>query len=95
MTALQTLIAELHTLDRQLAQYEEKFGLLSETFYDWYQSGEEPEEQDWVTDFALWAGAYQLKLRRQEKYRRLLRERLYESNTVSLMQQSVMVGSLA
>ena len=95
MTALQTLIAELHTLDRQLAQYEEKFGLLSETFYDWYQSGEEPEEQDWVTDFALWAGAYQLKLRRQEKYRRLLGERLYESNTVTLMQQSVMVGSLA
>ena len=93
MTALQGLITELHTLDRQLADYEEKYGLLSETFYDWYQSGEEPEGPDWVTDFALWAGAYQLKLRRQEKYRRLLRERLDQSTPVKLMQQSVMVGA--
>ena len=94
MTALQALITELHTLDRQLADYEEKYGLLSETFYDWYQSGEEPEDPDWVTDFALWAGAYQLKLRRQEKYRRLLRERLGQSTPVKLMQQSVMVGAV-
>lgn len=91
MTTFQTLIGELHTLDRQLAQYEEKYGLLSETFYDWYQSGEEPEDPEWVTDFALWAGAYQLKRRRQEKYHRLLRERLQESNPATLMQQSVMV----
>jgi len=68
MTTLQDLITELHTLDRELARYEEKYGLLSETFLAWYQSGEEPDDPAWVQDFALWAGAYQLKLRRQEKY---------------------------
>lgn len=92
MTILQELIAELHRIDRQLAQFEEKYGLLSETFYDWYQSGEEPEDPEWVTDFALWAGAYQLKLRRQEKYHHLLRDRLDRSTTAKLMQQSVLVG---
>jgi hypothetical protein len=93
MTALQQLIVELHTVDRQLAQFEEKYGVLSETFYDWFQSGEEPEDPDWVTDFALWAGAYQLRLRRQEKYRHLLHDRLDRSTTTKLMQQSVMVGA--
>ncbi len=93
MTALQQLIVELHTVDRQLAQFEEKYGVLSETFYDWFQSGEEPEDPDWVTDFALWAGAYQLRLRRQEKYRRLLRDRSDRSTTPKLMQQSIMVGA--
>jgi hypothetical protein len=48
-----------------------------------------PDHAEWVniyTDFALWAGAYQLKRRRQEKYRKLPRERLYKSNPVTLMQ---------
>ena len=93
MTILQELITELHALDRRLAHYEEKYGLLSETFYDWFQSGEEPDDPEWVSEFALWAGAYQLKLRRQEKYQRLLRERLDRSTTVKLMQQSVLVGA--
>ena len=66
MIISQELITELHMLDRQLAHYEAKYGLLSETFYAQYQSGEEPEDLEWVTDFALWAGTYQLKLRRQE-----------------------------
>jgi len=32
MTSLQELIAELHTLDREQARFEEQYGLLSETF---------------------------------------------------------------
>ncbi len=95
MTSLQDLIAELHNLDRQLAQFEEKYGLLSETFYAWYQSGEEPENSDWVTDFALWAGTYQLKLRRQEKYRQLVAESLARRNAPTLMRESLRVEAAA
>ena len=87
MTILQDLITELHTLDRELARYEEKYGLLSETFLAWYQSGEEPDDPAWVQDFALWAGAYQLKLRRQEKYRRLVAESLARSSVSGLIRQ--------
>jgi len=92
MTTLQDLITELHTLDRELARYEEKYGLLSETFLAWYQSGEEPDDPAWVQDFALWAGAYQLKLRRQEKYRRLVTESLTRHAAPGLMHQALPVG---
>ncbi len=93
MTSLQALIAELHTLDRELACFEEKYGLLSETFFAWHQSGEEPEDPDWVQDFALWAGTYQLRLRRQEKYRRLVTDILAQRNATALMRESVLVGA--
>ena len=72
MNSVQVLVDELHVLDAQLAGYEHRYGILSETFFAWFQGGEEPENPDWVQDFALWAGTYQLRLRRQEKYRRLI-----------------------
>ena len=93
MISLQELIAELHTLDRELARFEEKYGLLSETFFAWYQSGEEPENPDWVQDFALWAGTYQLKLRRQDKYRRLMAETLARRDAPALMRESLPAGA--
>ncbi|MBM4457993.1 MAG: hypothetical protein FJ011_09555 [Chloroflexi bacterium] len=95
MTILQDLITELHILDRELARYEEKYGLLSETFLAWYQSGEEPDDPAWVQDFALWAGAYQLKLRRQEKYRRLVSESLARHVAPALIRQALPVGTPA
>ena len=72
MSALQELIAELHNLECELTRFEARYGFRSDTFFNWYQSGEEPENSDWVQDFALWAGTYQLKLRRQQKYSRLV-----------------------
>ena len=93
MTALQDLITELHNLDRELIRYEDRYGLLSETFFTWYQSGEEPDELAWMQDFALWAGAYQLKLRRQEKYRRLVAESLARYSAPSLMREALPVGT--
>jgi hypothetical protein len=95
MTTLQDLITELHTLDRELAHYEEKYGLLSETFLAWYQSGEEPDDPAWVQDFALWAGAYQLRLRRQEKYRRLVTESLARHTTPGRARPTLPVGAPA
>jgi len=91
MAPLQELIEELHTLDQELARFEHKYGLLSETFFAWYQSGEEPENPAWVQDFALWAGTYQLKLRRQEKYSRLLTETLTQRDVPTLMRESLPV----
>jgi len=95
MSPLQELITELHKLERELARFEARYGLLSETFYTWYQSGQEPEDPGWVQDFALWAGMYQLKLRRQEKYRRLVAEVLAQRNVPMLMRESLLVGAAA
>ena len=92
MSYLQELITELHTLERELTRFEAKYGFLSETFFAWYQSGQEPDNPDWVQDFALWAGAYQLKLRRQEKYRRLIAQTLSQRDVPTLMRESLLTG---
>jgi len=69
---LQDIIADIHALYEDLEVYERKYGILSETFYELYVSGEEPQDDAWVLDWADWAGAYQLLLRRQEQYRRTI-----------------------
>jgi hypothetical protein len=69
---LQDIIVDIHALRDDLAMYERKYGVLSETFYEAYRTGEEPEDESWVLDWAGWAGAYQTFLRRQEQYRRTI-----------------------
>ena len=69
---LQEIMADIHALYEDLEAYERKYGVLSETFYESYTSGEEPEDDAWVLDWADWAGAYKILLRRQEQYRRAI-----------------------
>ncbi|MEW6402721.1 MAG: hypothetical protein AB1649_13045 [Chloroflexota bacterium] len=75
---LQDIIEDIHALTEDIEVYERKYGILSETFYESYINGEEPEDDAWVLDWGDWAGAYKILLRRQEQYRRTiqaLRER--------------------
>jgi hypothetical protein len=71
---LQEIIADIHALSDDLESYERKYGVLSETFYESYTNGEEPENEYWVLDWADWAGAYKILLRRKEQYQRAIRE---------------------
>ncbi len=80
---LQEIILDVHALREDLEAYERKFGVLSETFYELYAGGEEPEDDAWVLDWADWAGAYKIFLRRQEQYRRALRELRSQSSSLS------------
>ncbi len=73
MMTLQDIIADIHALTEDLEVYERKYGVLSETFYESYVNGEEPEDDAWVLDWADWAGAYKILLRRQEEYRRTIK----------------------
>ena len=65
---LQEIIADIHALGDDLEAYERKYGVLSETFYESYMSGEEPEDDAWVLDWADWSGTYRILLRRQEQF---------------------------
>ena len=65
---LQEIIGDIHALREDLESYERKYGVLSETFYESYVNGEEPEDDVWVLDWSDWAGAYKIWLRRQEQY---------------------------
>ena len=65
---LQDIISDIHALYEDLEIYERKYGVLSETFYELYTNGEEPDDDAWVLDWGDWAGAYQLLLRRRKQY---------------------------
>ena len=69
---LQDIIADIHALTEDVEVYERKYGVLSETFYELYMNGEEPEDDAWVLDWADWAGAYKILTRRREQYRRTI-----------------------
>ena len=80
---LQEIMADIHALNEDLETYERKYGVLSETFYELYTSGEEPDDDAWVLDWADWAGAYKTLLRRQEQYRRAIRDLRGRSTTLA------------
>ena len=68
MLTLSEILEDIHTLNQNLAVFEDKYGLLSETFYSWYTQGQEPEDESWMLDFVEWAGLYKILLDRQADY---------------------------
>ncbi len=65
-------MTDIHALRDDLEAYERKYGVLSETFYESYMNGEEPEDDSWALDWSDWDGAYKIWLRRQDKYRQAI-----------------------
>ncbi len=80
--SLQDIIADIHALTEDIEVFERKYGVLSETFYESYVNGEEPEDDTWVLDWADWAGAYKILLRRQEQYRRTIQALREKSSSI-------------
>ncbi len=77
---LSEIIEDIHALTHDTEVYERKYGILSDTFYEIYMSGEEPEDDSWVLDWADWAGAYKILLRRRDQYKKTI-ENIREQNT--------------
>ncbi len=51
---LQDIIHDIHALTEDVEVYERKYGILSETFYELYQNGVEPDDDTWVLDWSDW-----------------------------------------
>ena len=76
MMTIREILADIHALQRQMLEFESRFGVRSDVFYAAYRSGEEPADDSWVLDFSEWAGVYQAWLERQAEYREAIdRER--------------------
>lgn len=87
---LQDIIIDIHALNEDIESYERKYGVLSETFYESYTNGEEPEDDSWVLDWADWAGAYKILLRCREQYRRTIQALREQTPTlVSVIERTV------
>jgi hypothetical protein len=65
---LNDILLDIYALEDEMRIYERKYGILSETFYESYTSGEEPPDEDWVRDWTAWASAYKIWLRRRGQY---------------------------
>ena len=66
---LDDILQDIHALEQDLQTFERKYGVLSETFYQSYMAGEEPDDDSWVMEWSAWAGFYEIWLRRREQYR--------------------------
>ena len=65
------LVVEMKMLERRLTLYEEKYGILSENFYQALMGGqfEHYDEYDETrADFSRWKGIYETWQRRKKKY---------------------------
>ena len=79
---LQDIVSDIHILTADIEVYKRKYGVLSETFYESYINGDEPEDDDWVLDWADWAGAYQILSRRRDQYRRAIEGLRHSSSSL-------------
>jgi hypothetical protein len=86
-----TLVQDIHRLNHQLERFERKYGVMSETFYESYISGEEPEDDAWVLDFEKWAGLYEVWRDRQEAYRQAVQRLRREEDSLFKITQPAMV----
>jgi len=89
---LDEILQDIHALEEDLLVFERKYGVLSETFYESYQRGEEPEDDAWVLDWSEWAGTYEILLDRQAQYHEAVRSLLAQSPAFSL---SHLIGKTA
>jgi hypothetical protein len=65
------LVVEMKILERRLTLYEEKYGILSEDFYNALMQGrlERYDEYDETrADFSRWKGIYETWQRRKQQY---------------------------
>ena len=72
---IQELIIEMKLLEHRLSLYEEKYGILSQDFYDALMAGKLArfdEYDETRTDFTRWKGIYETWLRRKRDYESLL-----------------------
>lgn len=67
---LNDIIEDLQYVEPKILEYEKRYKLLSEYFYKLYQAGK--LEENW--DFQNWAGLYEIKLDRENEYRKKLKE---------------------
>ena len=87
---LTTLVQDIHRLNHQLERFEHKYGVMSETFYQAYTAGEEPEHDAWVLEFAKWAGLYEVWRDRQHAYHQAVQSLRVEQPLLSQIIQTVM-----
>jgi hypothetical protein len=80
---LDDILLDIYALEDEMRIFERKYGVLSETFFESYMSGEEPPNQAWVRDWAAWASAYKIWLRRRKQYQAVIQPLRAQTQTLA------------
>ena len=83
---LDEILRDIHALEEDLLVFERKYGVLSDTFYQAYQRGEEPANVSWVLDWSEWAATYELVQERKKRYSEAVELLLTRHSGLSLSQ---------
>ena len=79
---LNELLQDIYVLEEEMRNFERKYGVLSETFYQSYTIGEEPCDDTWIRDWAAWGSAYTLWLKRKGQYKSAAQKIGEETQTI-------------
>jgi hypothetical protein len=80
------MLRDIHALEEDLLVFERKYGVLSDTFYQAYQRGEEPANESWVLDWSEWGATYELVRERRKRYSEAVEQLLTQHSDLSLSQ---------
>jgi len=76
------LLQDIFTSAASLRWFEQKYGLLSETFYDLYQRGAlQDENPDEITEYLEWAAQLEVYRDRRQRYDAAIQQRLQQLPT--------------
>jgi len=72
---LSELIESIYALNREIKKFEKKYGLTSADFYELFREGKlDDGDYEQTEEFCEWAGLYEIKLKREQKFRELSRQ---------------------
>ena len=83
---LDEILRDIHALEEDLLVFERKYGVLSDTFYQAYQRGEEPPNESWALDWSEWGATYELVRERRRRYGEAVEQLLARNTDLSLSQ---------
>jgi hypothetical protein len=65
----ESLLRDIYEAESALRWFEQKYGLLSETFYRVYQQGQlRDEDPDEIQEYMEWSGWYEIRQDRRQRY---------------------------
>ncbi len=75
----ESLLRDIFEAESALRWFEQKYGLLSETFYRVYQQGRlRDEDPDEIQEYMEWSGWYEIRQDRRQRYEQAVEGRLKE-----------------
>ena len=90
MITAENLLRDIYEAESALRWFEQKYGLLSETFYRVYQQGQlRDEDPDEIQEYMEWSGWYEIRQDRRQRCRKIHDNQPSPANPASRAQTGI------